>query len=81
MEEGCCCSRGDVLAEGVQQRGAVVGVDGEGGHQLCRVFADLCKWINAWLLLFCRGLTLCALLASMGAPQRASTAAAEMLEQ
>ena len=50
-ERGGSCGR-DVVAEDAEERGAMVGVDGKGCHQLCSVFSDLREGINVFLLIW-----------------------------
>ena len=69
------------MAEGGEERSAVVGMSWECCHQLTCVFPDLREWIDAWLLLFRSRLTFRASLASVTAAQSATTAGAEVLEQ
>ncbi len=68
MEEGCCGGGGDVLAEGAEERGAMMGVHRESTHQLACVLTNLREWIEGWLLLFLRF----GLVATCAAPRMAT---------
>ena len=70
-----------MLAESGEEGSAVMGVHRKGTHQLACILTDLREWIEGWMLFFCSRLALCALLAPVVAPQHATTAGAEVLEQ
>src|SRR5680860_159383 len=53
MQESCRCGGGEMMAECMEERSAVVRVCGERGHELGCVFPDLRERVNA-LLLLCR---------------------------
>ena len=51
MQERSSLRGGEMLAEGGEERGAVMGVRGERGHQLRCVFCELETRIDVFLLI------------------------------
>ncbi len=73
-----------MLAEGGEERGAMMGVHRQSIHQLACVLTDLCEWVEGWMIIQlhrCRGSTVSATRMTIIAAQWMAALTAPMLPQ